>query len=166
MASSFEVSLDPDAWVPLSSGHPDRGVVQNRPYWAFDASTLERMRSKPLRMPDVFTGSGTLKLDIYYAMASATSGAVDFHAAIEAITPDDALDTDASESFDTQSTASETVPGTAGHMSVLTITLANTDSVAAGDMVRLDLLRDAGDATNDTATGDCRVYLCCLREET
>lgn len=165
MANTFELSLDADAWVPPSTAHPDRGVVQNRPYWAFDAATVEGLRSKAFQMPAAYTGTGTLKLDIFYAMANATSGKVDFEASVEAITPDDATDTDAAESFDTANAANETVPGTAGYMSVLTITLTNKDSVAAGDMVRIKLERDADDGTDDTATGDARVYGCCVREE-
>lgn len=164
MANNFEIGLEVDAWVPPSSNHPDRGVVQNRAYWAFDAAAEETLKSKAFPLPSTYTGSGTLKLDVYYAMASATSGKVDFHASIEAITSGDAIDTDATESFAAQSTANQTVPGTAGYMSVLTITIANTDS-AAGDMVRITLVRDGNDATNDTAAGDCRVYCCCLREE-
>lgn len=166
MANTFEINLDPDAWIPHPTAHPDRGVVRDRPYWAFDAAADEIIKSKAFRMPSTYTGSGSLKLDVFYAMASATSGSVDFHASIEAITSGDAFDTDAGESFAAQSTASQAVPGTAGYMSVLTITIANTDSAAAGDMVRLTLVRDGDDATNDTAPGDCRVYTCCFREET
>lgn len=116
-------------------------------------------------MPAAYTGSGTLKLDIMYAAASATSGKVDFEASVEAITSGDTVDTDAASSFDAVNAANQTVPGTAGYMSVLTITLTNKDSVAAGDMVRLKLERDADDATDDTATGDINVYSVTLYEE-
>lgn len=165
MANNFELCLDPDAWIPPSSAHPDRGVVQNRTYWAFDASTVESIKTKAFVMPAAYTGSGTLKVDIFYAMASATSGKVDFEVSVEAITPADTVDTDSAESFDAVNAANETVPGTAGYISKLTITLANKDSVAAGDMVRLRLERDADDATDDTATGDARVYTVRLYEE-
>ena len=165
MARNFEVLLDPDAFVPPSSAHADRGITQNRPYIAFDPDTVEAMYSKEFQMPAAYTGSGTLKLDIMYAAASATSGKVDFEASVEAITSGDTVDTDAASSFDAVNAANQTVPGTAGYMSVLTITLTNKDSVAAGDMVRLKLERDADDATDDTATGDINVYSVTLYEE-
>lgn len=165
MARNFEINLDPDAFVPPSSAHADRGVVQNRAYLAFDASTVEAMYSKAVQMPAAYTGSGTLKADILYAAASATSAKFDFEISVEALTADDAVDTDAGDSFDTANAANETVPGTAGYMSVLTITLTNKDSVAAGDMFRIKLERDADDATDDTATGDARVYLVNVYEE-
>jgi len=165
MARNFEINLDPDAFIPPSSAHADRGVIQNRPYLAFDAGTVEAMYSKAVQMPWTYTGSGTLKAEIMYAAASATSGKFDFEISVEAITTEDALDTDTTSSFDTANAANETVPGTAGYMSILTITLTNKDSVAAGDMFRIKLERDADDATNDTATGDARVYLVNICED-
>lgn len=165
MANNFEINLNPDAWVPPTSAHPDRGVVQGRPYWAFDASTVETLRSKAFRMPTAYTGSGTLKVDIFYAAASATSGKFDFEISVEAITPGDAVNTGTTESFDSVNAGNQTVPGTAGYLGVLTITLTNKDSVAAGDLVRLKLERDADDATDDTATGDARIYDVAIYEE-
>ena len=90
---------------------------------------------------------------------------MDFEAAIEAITPDDSTDLDAGSSFDTANAANETVPGTAGYMGELVITLSNKDSIAAGDYFRVELERDANDGTNDTATGDCYVLQCELRDD-
>lgn len=164
MASTFEITLTPDAFVPPSSNHADRGVIQDRAYMAFDAATVESMISKAVQVPAAYAG-GTVKADILYAMATATSGNVDFEVSVEALTPADAVDTDSASSFDTANAANETVPGTAGYLSKLTITLANKDSMAAGDMIRIKIERDADDETNDTAAGDCRVYGVTLREE-
>lgn len=165
MADNFSIQLSPDAFIPPSSAHADRGVVQNRSYMAFDASTVEAMYSVAFQMPAAYTGSGTLKADILYAAASATSGKFDFEVSVEALTAADAVDTDAASSFDSVNAVNGTVPGTAGYMEKLTVTLTNKDSVAAGDMVRIKLERDADDATDDTATGDARVYAVVIREE-
>jgi hypothetical protein len=86
-------------------------------------------------------------------MASATSGKVAWGCKVMALTDADAQDADA-DNFASANTANDTVPGTAGYMDVITITLSTNDSVAAGDHVVLVLYRDADDATNDTATGD------------
>ena len=89
---------------------------------------------------------------------AATSGGVAFDVAIEALTSGDAVDTDATTSFDSVNGGSDAaVPGTAGHMEQLSITLTNADSLAAADYFRLSLARDVADAA-DTATGDCYVF--------
>lgn len=168
MANNWEITLDPDAWVPDSTNHPDRGVVQHRPYLAFDAATEETAYSKAFRCPTEHTGEGTLKADIAYAMDSAMSGEVIFGIAVEAISDGDATDLDAGTSFDTANMSSETtVPGTAGYMDVITITLSNDGNngpLAAGDYVRLKLYRDA-DAAGDDATGDAHVFYVTIYEE-
>jgi hypothetical protein len=99
-------------------------------------------------------------------MASATSGAVGFQAALEAITPGDSVDVDSSTSFDSvNNSASTTVPGTAGFEGSISITMTNADSVAAGDSIRLSLNRDAdGSAITDSATGDAQVLSVELRD--
>lgn len=165
MANNFEKDLPASGWVIPSSNGCSRGIVQNRPFLAFDDTTVEGARSAPFQMPAAYTGGGTLKADIFYMMASATTGKVDFEVAVEAVTAADSVDLDSAESFDTANAANQTVPGTAGYLGKLTVTLTNKDSVAAGDMVRLKLERDADDGTDDTASGDARVLFVTLREE-
>lgn len=165
MANTFELNLAPPSWVPDPSVPPGFGILQGRPFWAFDADTDEILRSQAFQMPAAYAGSGTLKLDVWYMMASATSGDVRLVASVEAVTDGDAVDLDAGESFDSDNTATETVPGTAGHPSKLTITLTNKDSVAAGDYVRIKLSRDANHGSEDDATGDLRFLDATLREE-
>lgn len=138
-----------------SAGTAALSVVNGRPVLAFDASTAETAYWTFI-VPQGFTG--TMSAIVKYNMASATSGKVDFTGAIEAITSGDAVDLDATTSFDTANAiTAPTVPGTAGYEQDFTITLTNQDSAAAGDYARFLLTRDATDATNDTATGDCYV---------
>jgi hypothetical protein len=167
MANNFELCIPATAMVLPSSAAPAWGNVQNRPYLSFDDTTVEGCRSVPFQMPAAYTGSGTLKADVHYIMASATTGTVNFEASVEAFTAADAVDLDAGESFDTANSGSATVPATAGHLGVMTITLTNKDSVAAGDYVRLKIERDADDAgSDDSATGDARLLQVVVREET
>ena len=151
---------------PLSAEFPASNFPQlllsnRRPVLAFDASTSETAYWT-LVAPQGPTG--TITAVIYYAMASATTGGVAFDVALEAITSGDATDTDAATSFDTVNAGNDgTVPGTAGYMEQLTITLANADSVAAADLVRVSVARDVADAA-DTATGDCYVLAVEIRD--
>lgn len=117
---------------------------------AFDASTDE-MLFWSLRMPDDYASSPVLKAQ--YKMASATSGTVILAAYVMAVTDGDATDVDANDFASVNASSAATVPGTAGHLDEISITLTNADSVAAGDFVIVRLGRD----TTDTASGDCEV---------
>ena len=119
----------------------------------FDDTTDEDATWK-FRMPYDYDNGLTAK--IQYSMASATSGTVEFEIFVMAVSDGDSQDLDTG-SFDTVNVGSATVPGTAGYIDEISITLSNDDSVAAGDWVVIDLSTDADDATNDTATGDREV---------
>ncbi len=132
--------------------------AQFRNYLAFDATTNETAYWTFVA-PQGLTGA--LTLVVTYRAASATSGTALFDAAIEAISDGDAVDTDSASSFDTDNTPSSvTVPGTAGHIDQLSITMTNADSIAAGDYCRLRLNRDNA----DTAAGDLQVLAVELRD--
>jgi hypothetical protein len=144
-----------------ASNFPQLLLSNRRPVLAFDASTSETAYWTFVA-PQGLTG--TLTAVISYAMASATSGGVAFDVAVEALTSGDATDTDATTSFDSvNGGADAAVPGTAGYMEQLTITLTNADSMAAADLVRVSLARDVADAS-DTATGDCYVFAIEIRD--
>lgn len=128
---------------------------------AFDASAAETCYW-PGVAPQGFTGP--LTAVVSYRMASGTSGGVAFDIALEAISSGDATDTDAGNSFDTANTGTDAaVPGTAGYVEQVTVTLTNADSIAAGDVYRLSLTRAVANAA-DTATGDCEVLAVELRD--
>lgn len=146
-----------------ATNFPALTLVNRRPALAYDASTDETA---------YWTGiaaagwTGTVTAVISYVMASATSGAVGFQVQVEAVTAGDSVDLDAATSFDTvNNSASTTVPGTAGYMGQISVTLTNADSIAAADYFRLSLNRDAdGSAITDSATGDAYVLGVELRD--
>jgi hypothetical protein len=154
--------------LPLASEPPPTGAAEvrrtpsiGRPIVAYDAAIGEGARWTFLATQGL-TAPYTLR--VLGIMASATSGTVVLGAAIEAVTPADALDLDAGESFDAvNSQVSGAVPGTAGYLFLTTITLTNADSIAAGDYVRLEILRDATHAS-DTAAGDFYLLAAELRD--
>ena len=144
-----------------ATNYPLLTLSNRRPVLGFDTTTSETAYWTFVA-PQGWTGTVTAVLS--YAMATATSGGVAFDVAIEAITSGDALDTDAATGFDTVNAGNDaTVPGTAGYMEQLSITLTNADSITAGDLVRLSVARDVADAA-DTATGDCYVFAVEIRD--
>jgi hypothetical protein len=161
MATRF--IFTPNAAEFPSTNFPQLLLSNRRPALAFDASTDETCYWTGIA-PQGLTG--TISVVITYAMASATSGAVGFQAQLEAISDGDAVDTDAATSFDSvNNSASTTVPGTAGYIDQISITLTNADSLAAADYFRLSLNRDAdGSAITDSATGDAYVLAVELRD--
>lgn len=157
MAALFECD-------PLSVQYPSANFPQLLPVnsterrlvLGFDATTVETCAwvRKLHRTP-----SGTITAAVTYSMASATTGGVAFEVLVEAITPGDAVDTDAATSYDSANTGTDaSVPGTAGYVEEVSITLSAVDSWAAGDMVRISLRRATGNGT-DTATGDAYVHM-------
>ena len=134
-----------------SSNFPQITQINQRPVLAFDAATDETAYWTDVA-PQGLTGTITVLL--YYVMASATSGNIIWQAALEAVTDGDTVDLDSTTSFDTQnSSATTAVPGTAGYIDVVSITMTNADSLAAGDLYRLAINRDANNGS-DTASGD------------
>ncbi len=163
MADRTLLVFTPNAAEFPSSNFPQLTLSNRRPVLAFDASTDETAYWTFVAPQGITT---PIKAVVSYIMASATSGKVDFEGSVEAVSDGDATDLDAGDSFDTANTiTAPTVPGTAGYLDQFTITLTNADSIAAGDYCRFRLVRDADDATNDTATGDCHVLAVELRDD-
>lgn len=143
-----------------STNFPQFLLVNQRPVLAFDAGTDETCYWTGIAPVGL---SGAITVVVHYIMASATTGALYFQGALEAITPGDAVDLDAGTSFDTANSGNGNVPATAGYEQSISITMTNADSLAAGDYFRLRLNRDADNAS-DTATGDAYVLAVELRD--
>ena len=113
--------------------------------------------TKAVEMPQAYAGGAlTAKLGI---ITGATTGSVDWEVSVEAVTDGDATDLDGATGFDTANASAVAVPGTAGYLDVVSITLTNKDSVAAGDMVRFLVRRDSDDAGDDAAASAYLLWL-------
>ena len=143
-----------------SSNYPALTLINRRPVLAFDASTDETAYWTGIA-PQGLTG--TITVVITYMMASATSGNIYWQAALEAVTDGDSTDLDAGTSFDTANSGNGAVPGTAGYIDQISITMTNADGLAAADYFRLSVNRDA-DNGSDTATGDAYLLAVELRD--
>lgn len=119
---------------------------------AYDATT-EEWACWQFRMPADYASAPVAKID--YKMASATSGGVAWDCRVAAVTDGDSTDVDA-KVFASANVGTATVPGTAGYIDEVSITLTNADSVAAGDFVVIYLGRAVANGS-DTATGDAEM---------
>lgn len=137
-----------------ATNFPQLLLNNRRPVLAFDAATSETCYWT-MDAPQGLTGTQTAVLS--YVAASATTGGVAFDVAVESISSGDATNLGATTSFDTANTGTDAaVPGTAGYLKQISVTLSNVDSMAAADLIRFSLTRNVAHAT-DTATGDIQV---------
>lgn len=123
-------------------------TVFGRPALAYDASTVEAAYWT-VPVPSGWTGTGTAVLSLIGAAAGTNS--VYFQVFFEAITSGDATDLDSASSFGTANNGNVAMPATQGHMTQLSITLTNDDSVAAADYLRIAVQRDATNASDNFA---------------
>ena len=108
-------------------------------------------------VPEGATLTSGIKVRIFWAATSATSGACRWGAKWEK----NGTDID-SDSYDTATEATTTTSGTSGIESITEITCTTIDSLAAGDRYRVCIYRDTGDA-GDTMTGDAEITAIELR---
>lgn len=168
MARNFTLNFPSTAFGPASTTTGPTFVNHGTtPYsrigLAFDDTVDEGGATGMFAMPSEYTGTDTLKAKVYYYTA-ATSGTFACNIYFEAFTDGDAVALNTAQSVDTGGNAgSATVPGTGGHLDVITITLSNKDSVAAGDLCRLLIVRDVSE---DGVSGDVYLANIELYEET
>lgn len=124
----------------------------------FDATTAEHLWWT-FAMPAAYVSGGTVKL--LWMTAAVTSTSVVWCARIGAVTSGDA-DTPVEHAAAAASTATSAVNTTeARRLTAASITLANLDSVAAGDLVNLLVYRDPADAA-DTLASDAELVAVAL----
>lgn len=113
--------------------------------WLFDASTDEHLVTAFIVPNNYFD---TPVLEVYYKCTSATSGTLSMTCQVHAISDSDSTDLDA-DAYAAANNATQTVPGTAGHINILSISLTTDDSMAPGDFVTLMIFRDvSGDSVS------------------
>jgi hypothetical protein len=139
----------------LNFATPD--TRNGHPVLDFDDTTQETAMFTSV-LPRHYAGGG-ITVYVHVASTSATSGNVGFGFSIERI--GSVLDLDA-DSFDTETLATPvTVNGTSGIPVVVSVAIANLDSVAVGEAFRLRVRRDVA---NDTSTGDAELLSIELKE--
>ena len=154
-------------WTPLSNEPPSSNFAtldtrNSHVVLDFDGAANESAVFRGV-MPRHYAGTTGVTLYIHYAMTSATSGDVDWDASFERVS-DSQQDIDSDGFAAVQSVNNTTVPGTSGHVDIVSIAFTNgaqMDSVAVGEAFRLKITRDAA---SDTVTTDAELYALELKE--
>ena len=155
MADNFRLTFAPNMMLPNATNGATFVVHSQRLALAFDDTTNESVYLQTV-LPPAYTGTGTLKARLLFYSASANSGDAGWEVGVEAVTPADTLDLEATSSWDTGNGGTQALSGTAGDLTAITITLTNKDSCAAGDSFRIGIVRTA--LTTDTVSGDLFLY--------
>jgi hypothetical protein len=158
MASRFVFT--PYAAEFPATNFPELSLRNRRPILGFDDTTNETCQWT-VRLPDDWDTSSSPTAIVAYIMASAVANDVDIDVYVEAISDGDAFDMDGDSFAAVNSTDNTTVPGTAGFIDMVTVTLTNHDTSVAGDYARFRLTRDAA---SDTAAGDMDVLWMEIRD--
>lgn len=138
---------------PPASAYATLDTRNSHPALDFDGSTDEEAVFTGV-LPRFYAGGG-LTVNTFWALTSATSGSLRVQAAIERIDAS-SLDIDAN-SFTSFQSAGGTAPGTTGQVIAVGVAFtsgAQMDSLAAGELFRLKIRRDADgtSGTDDIAT--------------
>jgi hypothetical protein len=135
----------------------------SHPVLDFDASADEHAVFTGV-LPRHYAGGG-ITVTLYWGASSATTGNVIWNTAVERL-EDEGTDTDA-DSFATANASSAVAcPSTSGAIQYTTIAHtsgAQMDSLAAGEMFRIKVTRDA-DNGSDTMTGDAELFAVEIKE--
>ena len=150
-------------WSPINAEFPTDPPPnlsvdgQGRHYLGFDAATDE-IAVFTFVAPSGIDLGGNQTVNIYWRADTATTGNVVWSVEVEAISPDDTVDSDSASSYAAARTVTDAAPGTAGYITraQITLSVAQADSIAAGDLVRVRISRDANNAS-DTMAGDAEI---------
>ena len=149
------VTFLPQHNEPPAANYMTLDLRNNHPVLDADATTDEEAVFSAI-LPRNYAGGG-ITATLYVAGSTATSGNIVFQAAFERIGVVQDMDADSFAAFNT----SGAVAGTSGIPVAATITFTNgaqMGSVAAGELFRFKIRRDADDTSGtDNMTGDAEV---------
>jgi hypothetical protein len=146
---------------PPSTNYATLDLRNVHPVLDFDPTTNESAVFTGV-MPQHYGGGG-VTVFLHYSMTSAVALTVDWDVAFELIGEGD-LDIDGDDFAAVNSVDDTTVPGTTGHVDVVSVAFtdgADMDSVTAGDLFRIKVIRDAA---SDDAAGDAELHAVEIRE--
>ena len=146
---------------PPAANYATLDLRNIHPVLDFDATTNESAIFSAI-MPRNYAGGG-LTVYIHYSMTSAEADTVDWDVAFERI-GDEQLDIDGDSFAAVNSVDDTTVPGTTGLVDIVNVTFtsgADMDSVAVGELFRIQVIRDAA---SDDAAGDAELHAVEIKE--
>lgn len=146
---------------PLTSNSATFDTRNSHPALDFDDTTNESAVFRAV-MPQHYDAGG-VTVYLHYAMTTAESGDIDWDVAFERI-GDQQQDIDSDSFAAVNSVDNTTVPATSGNVDIVSVAFTDgvdMDSVAAGELFRLKVTRDA---VSDTASGDAELVAVEIRE--
>lgn len=146
---------------PPSSNYATLDLRNVHPVLDFDQTTNESAVFTGV-MPRHYEGGG-VTVYLHFSASGITSGDVDWDVSFERI-GDGQQDIDSDGFAAAQSVDNNTVPGTDGHVDIVNVAFtdgAQMDSVAAGELFRIKVTRDAA---SDTGAADAELHAVEIKE--
>ncbi len=156
------VCLFPNDNEPPASNFATFDTRNAHPVLDFDAGTDETAQFTAI-MPSNYAGGGVTVV-LQWAASTATTGNVVWAVSFEDI--GDETQNIGSDGFASAQSVTAAAPGTSGLVQYSSVAFTNgaqMDSVVAGDLFRIRVVRDA-DNVNDTMTGDAELVGLEIRE--
>lgn len=154
-------SLDVGAFVPFATAIPQLRKTDGTNDPVFGPSFIDNTTDQQLLSPRwlaVNYGASNPNINVlidWYSFGGATTGAVVWGCALQAVTPGDAQSIE-TDTFATENTATTTVTGTAKALTRSTVTITNLDGIAPNDSAIIRLTRRQSNGA-DTLVGDAVV---------
>lgn len=148
---------------PPSANYATLDIRNGHPVLDFDPTTDESAIFSGV-LPRNYAGGG-ITVYLHVSASGITSGNHIFDVAFERI-GDGQQDVDSDGFASAQSLAATAVPGTDGHVDIVSIPFtdgAQMDSIAVGELFRLKVTRDANNGS-DTAAADIELHAVELKE--
>lgn len=155
--------LFPNDNEPPTSNGASFDTRNNHPVLDFDQSTDESAIFTDV-LPRNYAGGG-VTVYLHVSATGITTGNYIFDVSFERI-GDGSQDVDSDGFASAQSLAATAVPATDGHVDIVSIAFtdgAQMDSIAAGELFRLKVTRDA-DNVSDTAAADIELHAIEIKE--
>lgn len=154
---------DGSHYKPITANYATFTSRNGMPLIVFDGTTAQAAALQGV-LPDYYSDTTGVTLDIYWAAATATSGGVVWGVSMERNNAGNRdLDADA---FATEVTGSGTANATCGKLTKTSIALTkgtNMNSAVAGDPFRLQIVRKTADGSDDM-TGSAQIAFVVMRE--
>jgi hypothetical protein len=163
-AAAWKIFFTAPANEPPASSYATLDTRNSHPVLDFDAAADERAVFRAV-LPSVYSGGG-LNVKLIWAATSATAGNVIWRVVIERLNAG-AVDLDADSwgpNVNGSAAATDSVSGETTETTIAVSDGANMDSLAAGEMFRLNITRVGTDGS-DTMTGDAELLMVVVTEQ-
>lgn len=153
-AGKLLIDFHPYQGHPSSTADAWHAAVNKHPVMVYPGNADASFRFRGIMPGNQYGPTGVLEFKVHYSMATDTSGTIEWEFQIARI-GDEILDLDVNPSWTSAQGVVDTVPATAGHVTVASLDNHGFNNIQPGDSFILNVERDVSDGT---AVGDAYLH--------